>query len=88
METSSQPLDSVYVATLEEWGTFLKSRVWKDFETYISDSIEDGKDLLTMGPSERSVAVSDETLRGGIAMLRRVFDFPHIQVRELELEQE
>lgn len=87
METSSQPLDSVYVATLEEWRTFLKSRIWKDFETYLSDSIDDGKDLLTIEPNERSVPVSDETLRGGIAMLRRVLDFPQIQIRELELEQ-
>lgn len=87
METLSQQRDAEdirYYATVEEWRSFLSSRIWQDFRTFLEVSMEDGKELLSLEPEERAIAASDDTLRGGIKMLRRVLSFPKDQMEELE----
>jgi hypothetical protein len=85
LRQGEEPDQTEYVASLEEWKGFLLSRVWKDFLTFIKDSLEDGRDLLEMPYEERSVKRTDDTLRGGNEMLRRVAEFPFVQLRELTL---
>jgi len=73
-----------YLASIEEWKRFLMSRCWKDLEFFMSGSVEDAKDLLSLAPNERSIQESDEALRGGLKVLRSVLAFPEDQILELE----
>lgn len=85
--TSSQQREAEevrYHATAEDWKSFLLSKGWQDLKTFLEVSKEDGKELLSMEPEERAIAASDDTLRGGIRMLRRVLAFPREQLEELE----
>lgn len=87
MGISSQQRDAEdvrYYASAEEWRSFLSSRIWQDLRTFLEVSMEDGKELLSLEPEERAISASDDTLRGGIRMLRRVLAFPKDQMEELE----
>ena len=71
-------------ASAEDWKQFLQTRCWRDLKQYLQISLEDGKELLSLDFEERAIAETDETLRGGIKMLRRIIAFPEEQMRELE----
>jgi len=70
-------------ASAEDWEAFLRTKCWRDLKQYLRISLEDGKELLSLCEEERSAPETDDSLRGGIKMLRRILSFPEEQLREL-----
>jgi hypothetical protein len=83
-QLDAEESQEIYMASMEEWKTFLNSRAWKDLQTYMQSAVEEAKELLSLDLSDRAIQESDDSLRGGIKIARRFLAFPSEQLEELE----